>query len=116
MSAAYLAFFEALRGDAAAVAAAKRSGAVVQFRLLAPASFVVLDLASEPFAVSDREHPSPAVEITMTVAAAEQILSGKLSVGEAARTQAARVKGGFFKLLALQSFFEAAKAAWPARG
>jgi putative sterol carrier protein len=113
MSARFREFFLRLREDPGAASAAKKSGAVVQFRLLAPPSIIVLELAKEPFAVSDAEHPSPDVEITLTVAAAEQILSGKLSVGQAAATQAARVRGGFFKLLGLQSFFEAARSAWP---
>jgi hypothetical protein len=115
MSAEFLALFEGMRADAAACAAAKKSGIVLQFRLLAPPSFVVLDLSVEPFAVSPDEHAQPGVELTLTVAAAHELLSGRLAPAQAAATGAVRATGGILRLLALQAFMSEAKQAYVSR-
>lgn len=104
--------FRSMQADPAASAAAKKSGAVVQFRLLAPPSFVVLDLSQEPFGVGSAERANPDIELTMTEAAAHEILSGRLPVAQAAATGAVRAKGGVLRLLALQPFLAAAKEAY----
>ncbi len=115
MSAEFIALFEDLKASADARAAAKKSGVVLQFRLLAPASFVVLDLSLEPFSVSGDEHAQPGVELTLTVAAAHELLSGRLPPAQAAATGAVRAKGGILRLLALQAFMGEAKQAYAAR-
>jgi hypothetical protein len=115
MSADFIAMFEGMRTSADACAAAKKSGVVLQFRLLAPASFVVLDLGAEPFSVSAGEHAEPGVELTLTVAAAHELLSGRLAPAQAAATGAVRAKGGLLKLLALQPFMAEARTAYAAR-
>lgn len=115
MSAEFIALFEEMRASAAARAAAKKSGVVLQFRLLAPASFVALDLSIEPFSVTGDEHPEPGVELTLTVAAAHELLSGRLAPAQAAATGAVRAKGGILRLLALQAFMGEAKQAYAAK-
>jgi len=115
MSVEFIALFEGMRANPDACAAAKKSGVVLQFRMLAPASFVVLDLSLEPFSVSTGEHAEPGVELTLTVAAAHELLSGRLAVAQAAATGAVRARGGVLKLLALQPFLGAAKEAYAAR-
>ncbi|MEK7467008.1 MAG: SCP2 sterol-binding domain-containing protein [Planctomycetota bacterium] len=115
MSAEFIALFEGMRTSPEACAAAKKSGAVLQFRLLAPVSFVVMDLSLDPFSVSAEEHPEPAVELTLTCAAAHEILSGRLPVAQAAASGAVRARGGILKLLTLQAFMAEARAAYSTR-
>jgi hypothetical protein len=115
VSAEFIALFEGMRANAEACAAAKKSGVILQFRLLAPASFVVLDLSLDPFTVSADEHADPAVELTLTAAAAHEILSGRLPVAQAAAKGAVRAKGGILKLLALQAFMAEARTAYSLR-
>ncbi|MCC6741685.1 MAG: SCP2 sterol-binding domain-containing protein [Planctomycetia bacterium] len=114
MSAEFVAMFVAMREREEARAAARKSGVVLQFRLLAPASFVVLDLSSDPFAVSSDEHPEPGVELTLTVAAAHELLSGRLAPAQAAATGAVKARGGILRLLALQAFLGEARSAYAA--
>ncbi|NUN47957.1 MAG: hypothetical protein HUU15_03905 [Candidatus Brocadiae bacterium] len=115
MPADLAAFFTRLAADPEAAAKGRQAGVVLQFRLLEPSSFVVIDLTAEPFGVGTEEHGSPDVEITLSWATADRILRGEISVGDAARTHAAQARGGFLKLLALQGFLEVAKARYGAR-
>lgn len=112
MSAEFLELFRGMRTDAATCAAAKKSGTVLQFRLLEPPSFVVLDLSADPFAVSAEVHADPGVELTLTLAVAHEILSGRLPVAQAAAKGAVQARGGILKLLALQAFMGEAKSAY----
>lgn len=115
MSAEFIALFEGMQASPEACAAAKKSGLVLQFRLLAPPSFVVLDLSADPFIVSGGEHAEPGVELTLTVAAAHELLSGRLQPAQAAATGALRAKGGILRLLVLQAFMGEAKLAYAVR-